>query len=254
MDIAELVLRDGDLVRATGRVVVDGDEVWFEPPLPMLLVYSSDPPAWRPSGLGVRTVGVDLEALDEGWASLSGVWQDDRLVVREQSSPDLRSDPGSDFGREKVPRWDRPPCPPPPGGWPYGELDENIDVPPELLSAYPITSLALFRPSPRQCVLVVAAEEPERVDAHLRPRYGDRLCVVRSRWTRRQIEDLLHQLREGMSRWMIYECGETVTEEGQPLVTADVSRVLPAFASFVRAVPDGLLSLNPWLAPRTARG
>lgn len=254
MDISELVLRDGDLVRANGRVVVDGDDVWFEPPLPMTLVhYSSDPPPPRPSGLGVRTVGVDLDALDEGWASLSGAWQNDRLVVRGQGDigPDSRRDLGPGFRREE-PRWDRPPCPPPPGGWPYGEPDENIDVPPDLVSAYPITSLALFRPSPRQCVLVVAAEEPEQVDAHLRPRYGDRLCVVRSRWTRRQVDDLLHRLREGMSQWMVYECGETVAEDGQPLVTANVSRVLPAFASFVRAVPDGLLSLSSWLAPRSA--
>jgi hypothetical protein len=271
VDISELVLRDGDLVRANGRVVVDGDDVWFEPPLPMTLVhYSSDPPPPRPSGLGVRTVGVDLDALDESWASLSGVWQNDRLVVREQANigrdfrrdlgpdfqrdlgPGVRRDLGPDVRREEEPGWDRPPCPPPPGGWPYGEPDENIDVPPDLVSAYPITSLALFRPSPRQCVLVVAAEEPEQVDAHLRPRYGDRLCVVRSRWTRRQVDDLLHQLREGMSQWMVYESGETVTEDGQPLVTANVSRVLPAFASFVRAVPDGLLSLSSWLAPHSA--
>jgi hypothetical protein len=242
VDVSGLVLSEGDLVRASGQVVVDGDAVWFEPPLPTPLVhYVSGPPPPRPSGLGVRAAGVDLGALADGWASLSGSWQDDRLVVSAQAPPD--------FGHEDAPRWDRPPCPPPAGGWPEGEVDENIDLPPDLVSAYPITAVAQFRPSRRQTVLVVATDEPEQVDAVLRPRYGDRLCVVRSRWARSQVDEVLLRLRESMPEWMIYELGETVAEDGQPQVAAKVSRVVPGLAGWVRTVPDGLLSLSPWLAP-----
>ena len=244
MDITDLVLRDGDQVRAYGRIVVDGGVIWFEPPLPVLLVYPPGPP--RPSGLGVPTAGVDLDALDDGWAALTGRWQGDRLVVTEQETRRPV--------QERTWRWDRPPCPAPAGGWPEGAVNENIEVPPDLLSSIPVTAVAMFRPSPRQAVLVVATEEPDQVDATLRPRYGDRLCVVRSRWARGQIDELLGQLRAGMAQWLIYTCGETVSEHGQALVTADVTRVLPAFAEWGRTVPDGLLTASPWLAPRPRLG
>ena len=254
VDISELVLRDGDLVRASGRVVVDGDEVWFEPPLPMTLVhYSSKPPAPRPSGLGVRAVGVDLDALDEGWASLSGAWQNDRLVVRGQGNigPDSRRDLGPGFRREE-PRGTRPPCPPPPGGWPYGEPDEDIDVPPDLVSAYPITSLARSGPVPGSASWWSPPRSPSRSTPTCAPGTAIASASSAADGPGAEVDDLLHRLREGMSQWMVYECGETVAEDGQPLVTANVSRVLPAFASSVRAVPDGLLSLSSWLAPRSA--
>ncbi len=248
-----MVLREGDSVRASGRVVAIGGIAWFEPSLPVPLVFyppGHEPPP-RPSGLGVQAIGVDLVKLDdrrerqgavEGWATLTGDWRQDRLVVGEQG-------PQSPAQYEN-PSWTRPPCPAPTGGWPEGVVDENFHLPPELYTSHVITSITTFRPSRTQTVLVVAAEEPQQVRATLRPRYGARLCVVPSRWTRRQIDDVTRRVRAEMLRWMIYSCGQSTTEDGQALVTVDLSRVLPAFAEWASTISEGLLSLNPWLTPR----
>lgn len=279
MDISGLVVRDGDHVRASGRVVAVAGSTWFEPPLPVPAIRYAPghEPAPRPSGFGVQAIGVDLADLAdrreqqgaiEGWATLTGTWQQDRLVVGGQDPPNP--------ARRAWVRWKQPPCPPPAGGWPEGDLDENLDLAPELepaasrirasmtgdaddsldpppqaLAPYDaITSIAIFRPSRRRAVLVVAAGDPQRVEAALRPHYGARLCVVPSRWTHAQIDDVTRRLPAQTRPWMIYEWGRSVGEGGQALVVAYCVRVLPAFAGWASAVPPGLLSVTPWLAPQ----
>jgi hypothetical protein len=253
VDVSGLVLRDGDTVRASGRVVAVDGATWFDPPLPVpaILYAPGRQPPPRPTGLGVPAVGVDLARLDrrrekqgavEGWATLAGIWQQERLLVSEQGPPTASVFEG--------PAWRRPPCPEPAGGWPEGDVDENLEVPAELDAAHGITSVALFRPSRRQVVLVVAAEQPQQVEAELRPRYGARLCVVPSRWTRRQIDDVARRLRAEMGRFMIYICGESTAEDGQAAVTVELTRVLPALAALARTIPAGLLSIRPWLPPQ----
>lgn len=257
MDVSGLVLHDGDTVRASGRVVADDGGTWFEPPLPVpaILYAPGRQPPPRPRGLGVPAIGVDLARLDrrwekqgavEGYATLAGTWQQERLLVAEQGPPIGSVSEG--------PGWRRPPCPEPAGGWPQGDVDENVDVPPDLLAAHQITSVALFRPSRRQVVLVLAAEEPQQVEAALRPRYGGRLCVVPSRWTRRQIDDVIGRLRAERREWMIYILGESTAEDGQALITVELTRVLPALASWARALPEGFMSLRPWLTPEARSG
>jgi hypothetical protein len=257
VDVSGLVLRDGDAVRASGRVVAVDGATCFDPPLPVpaVLYAPGRQPPPRPSGLGVPVIGVDLARLDgrreqqgavEGSATLGGTWQSERLVVAEQGPPT-----GSAF---EGPAWRRPPCPEPAGGWPEGDVDENIEIPAVLGAAHQITSVALFRPSWRQVVLVVAAEQPQQVEAALRPRYGARLCVVPSRWTHRQVDDVAGRLSAEVSRWLIYIFGESTAEDGQPLLTVELTRVLPSMAAWARAIPAGLLSIRPWLTPKARPG
>jgi hypothetical protein len=92
-----LVLRDGDTVRASGRVVADDGGTWFEPPLPVpafLYAPGRQPPPRL--SLGVPAIGVDLGRLDrrwekqgavEGYATLAGTWRQERLWVGEQGRP-----------------------------------------------------------------------------------------------------------------------------------------------------------------------
>jgi hypothetical protein len=70
--------------------------------------------------------------------------------------------------------------------------------------------------------------KPQQVEAALRPRYGARLCMVRSHWTRRQIDGVIGRLRAAWHDRMIYRCGESTAEDGQAAVTVELTRVLPA--------------------------
>jgi len=75
VDVSGLVLRDGDAVRASGRVVAVDGATWFDPPLPVPAVAYTpgrQPPP-RPSGLGVPAIGVDLARLDKRWEKQGAV-------------------------------------------------------------------------------------------------------------------------------------------------------------------------------------
>jgi hypothetical protein len=78
-------------------------------------------------------------------------------------------------------------------------------VPTEVLERHAVTSVALYRPSRRQVVVVLAAENPGRVRAALRARYGARLCAP-SRWSVSQIDDVLSRLRTETRRWLLWPC------------------------------------------------
>lgn len=248
------MLRDGDRAKACGRVVALGDECWFDPPLPVLLPYfpPGREPAPKPSGLGVRVEGVDLEQLSrrrhkdgatEGWTCLSGIWRDGRLIVREQEGD-------SDATPSPVTRWQLPPCDPPAGGWPTGGVDQNIEFEGDVdLHGAEVVAVTMFRPSSRQVVAVIASEDPALTRRRLGALLGDRLCVVQSTWTRAQVVDVRDQLDAHFHDWTLFECGETAGEDGQLEISVRPVRVLPGLAEFVAAVPEGLLAVDPWLKP-----
>lgn len=250
MDLWPLVLTDGCRASASGRVVAADGDLWFEPPLAVALVYfepGTEPPP-RPSGLGVRVDNVDLDALEqrrekdgavEGWAYLEGMWVHDRLLVDHQQSP--RLSPLDDIS-------DRPPCNPPPEGWPVGPVDENLDV--EHAHGDEVLFIAMSRPSANQVVLVVTSDDPALTSRRLTPIYGDRLCVVGSKWSRTQIETVRRGLEDNMGAWTAYlgSLGNT-NAQGQVQLSMDVVQVLPSLARYAEEVADGLLVVNPWLAP-----
>jgi hypothetical protein len=254
VDLWPLVLTDGCRAAASGRVVFADGQFWFEPPLPVPLVYyePGSEPAPRPSGWGVRLSEVDLERLDrrrnkdgatEGWAYLEGIWAEQRLDVLDQRPP--RPPPLDEIDHA------RPPCDPPSGGWPIGPRDENLDV--ERAQGDEVLHLATFRPSAHQAVLVVTSEDPEHTRDRLAPVFGDRLCVVRSKWSRGQIASVRQAVEDNMRDWTAYlgSLGNT-DEHGQVQLSMDVAQVLPALARYAEQVPDGLLLVNPWLAPLPA--
>jgi hypothetical protein len=197
---------------------------------------------WAGTGRGLNGRSARRATWRYRWRVLTWTgWRcGERLLVAGQ---ELLGSPEAEAWR----RWRRPPCPEPEDGWPEGDECENLPIPNDLRASLPIVSICLFRPSPRQVVLVVAAEQPVEVEAALRPHIGARMCVIASRWTRRQIDDLAADLRDGMREWLIYQCGESATADGQAVVFAKVARVLPAFAGWATPLPDGLLRIEPWL-------
>ncbi len=255
MDVSGLVLRGGESVTASGRVVILGDGAWFEPPLPVHpILISGGPPVARPGHFAVPVVGVDparlahrreRDGVVEGWAQLTGDWRPDgRMSVTAQRQPVAPAE-----GWRRTPEWRIPPCPGPPGGWPPGPLPPGADATgvEEL-----IVNRTVFHPDPDTEVLVVAAEQPERVAAALRPGYGHRLCVVPSRWSWRRLDEVAARLRTGMRDWLIYASGTSSAPDGQAIVTATMTRVLPDLADWAAGLPDGLLVAEPWLAPAPA--
>jgi len=269
MDFAALIIREGDRVSASGRLVRDGTGDWFEPPIPVAAtgsLYRGIRPTWRGS---VRIVGADFGAelwdrferdgVVEGHATLTGVWTAGRLRVERQ---DLYAPQPPE-----IPDWTVPPCPPPTGGWPHqswvydikevqsGERPAAAYVGPvydlgDLQESGAVVTVTTFRPSEDQAVLVVAAADPAAVEAHLRPQLGPLLCVVPSRWTRAELQAVRAHLHAHHEQWNLYAWGGcTSTEDGQARITASLTRILPEVAAWADSLPAGILGLTPWLIP-----
>jgi hypothetical protein len=260
VDLTGMVLRDGVVARAGGRVLVIDGEAWFERPLARTLVkvHPPRPPHQGPHAL--RAHGVDVNRLDrverhsggvlEGWATLTGTVRGRELHVHEQAPPAAWRPPKS---------WTTPPCPPPPTGWPtgpvyHGMTSANLPQPapgPDEQAELTITQLTIFHPQETQPVLVAAAEDPERAERALRPTFGDALCVIASRYTRQEIDETLHRLRTEMSthRWPMTSNGRSADRDGQATVFARFAWIEPEVAEWAATVPDGLLDLDIWLTP-----
>jgi len=267
MDFASLIIREGDRVTAPGRLVRDETGDWFEPPVPVAAPGSlsrSVRPAWRGS---VQIVGADFgdeltgrfkrDGAVEGYATVTGVWAADRLQVERQDLYVRR--------HHKIPSWTVPPCPPPEGGWPrqtwvYGIKDVQTGERPaaqyvgldydlgDLRETGAAVIVTTFRPSEDQAVLVIAAADPEAVEARLRPQLGQLLCVIPSKWTRAELEAVRAYLHAHHDDWNLYASGGyTSGEDGQALITARLTRMLPEISTWAASLPTGILDLEPWL-------
>ena len=75
--------------------------------------------------------------------------------------------------------------------------------------------------------------------------------MVPSRWTRAQLDEILRLRRgSGASSGSSYGSGPHHTEDGQARMTARLARVLPEIAAWADSLPDGIVALDPWLAPQ----
>jgi hypothetical protein len=254
MDVDTLVVREGDRVRATGRLLRNSQGDWFQPALPVAEPGGLERrvrPVWRQGA--IRVTGADFEEVSnrferdgevEGWATVTGSWSGEQLEVEQQAAPSPRS--------ASWPRWVTPPCPPPAGGWPTVmgrgdiELDYNLG---DLLETGAAVAVTLFRPGPDQAVLVVAASDVAAVEARLRPQLGELLCIVASQWTKAELDAVGDYLHAHHEQWGIYQWGPQNTDDGQAHMAARLVRVLPEIASWAAALPEGILLLEPWLMP-----
>ena len=256
MDWDEFVLRPGDRAGAWGRLVRTAHGTWFDPPLAVSPVLVRPRPVSPPSRLAVPVSGADftrvaqryeLDGDLEGWATVDGVWSGSELKVDRHSRRQPEPDP--------TPAWRSPPCPPPPGGWHganyTGNLDFNLG---DLRDSGAAVTVVKFRPGAGQAVLVVAAADAAAVEARLRPQLGQRLCVVPSRWTKHDIDEVRGQLRRHWEDWNIYLSAVAVSEDAQAFVTASLAQMLPEIAAWAATLPAGILTLKPWLVPAHAVG
>jgi hypothetical protein len=257
MEIEALVVRDGDRVAASGRLIRNRDGDWFEPVLPRALIGGAErrvAAAWRGA---VRITGASFDDLTnrferdgavEGYAAVAGIWSDDQLRALRQTAPE--------GAPHRYPRLESPPCAPPAGGWPHldwgrvssgrgmGNLDFNLGDLEDTGAAVAVTT---FRPSEDQAVLVVAAADRDAVEAQLRPQLGDLLCVVTSRWAKAELDALRAHLTAHWEEWNLYQLGPVNGEDGQTRMAAQLTRVMPDIAGWAAPLPRGILRLEPWL-------
>jgi hypothetical protein len=248
MDFAGLVVRDGDLVTASGRLVRNQAGDWFEPPV-WVAAVGGGPQVVRPvSPVAVRISGADFDELAtrfedgngtvEGLAALTGIWSAGYLHVRHQTVPGLID--------ARVPRWVTPPCPAPAGGWPRHGDNLGFDLN-DLPHTGVVVAVTVFRPGQDQEVLVVAAMDAAAAEAWLRPQFGERLCVVISRWTTAELDAVQAYLHARRHAWKLLQVGRSTGEDGQACIAAKLTRVLPEIASWAASLPAGIVSLDPWL-------
>jgi hypothetical protein len=257
MDVEGLVVRDGDRVAASGRLVRNRDGDWFEPALPFRLPFAIERRVAAPWRGAVRiarasfdglTNRFELDGAVEGYATVTGTWSDDQFRAIRQTTPENSP--------HRYPRWETPPCPPPAGGWPrldwgrgsWGRGEYNLDYDlGDLADTGAAVAVTTFRPSEDQAVLVVAAADRDAVEARLRPQLGDLLCVVTSRWTKAELDAVRAHLHAQWEQWNLYQLGPSNGEDGQTCMGAQLTRVLQEIADWGGSLPRGILALEPWL-------
>ena len=249
MDVDGLVVHDGDLAAALGRLVRNQAGDWFEPELP-LAEPGGRPRRVRPvSPFAIRIAGADFDDLAghfeddgmvEGFARVTGIWSGDQLQVQRQGVPKgIAIFP---------PLWIIPPCPAPVGGWPRHRDNLRVSLD-DLLDTGAAVAVTVFRPGPDQEVLVVAATDPDTVEARLRPQLGQRFCIVASRWTTEELDAVRAHLHARQRAWNLFQLGQSTGEDGQARIVAKLTRVLPEIAVWATSLPAGIMSLDPWLRP-----
>jgi hypothetical protein len=249
MDFDGLVVRDGDLVTASGRLVRNQAGDWFEPPV-WVAAAGGVPRTIRPvSPVAVHVAGADFDELAgrfedggamEGSATLTGVWSADQLQVQRQASRSPRD--------ARLPRWVTPPCPAPAGGWPRHGGNLRFDMN-DLPGTGGVVTVTVFRPGPDQEVLVVAAADPNAAEIWLRPQFGERLCVVATKWTTAELDAVRAHLHARHRAWNLLQLSQSTGEDGQACMAAKLRRVSSEIGLWAASLPAGIVSLDPWLRP-----
>ncbi|WP_427892900.1 hypothetical protein ACQHIV_08375 [Kribbella sp. GL6] len=268
MAARDLVFQSGDRVRTSGRFISGTDGDWLD------LQRSDDllikPPGWK-SELSIRLIGADAVAassevgpnLIPGRITVVGKWHAPALGEQVRLGDEsIEVEIQTPEGRPSLRRVDRthPPCPPPPGGWPLNVVwhdgwphspvsDMDLDIR-DLESSGALVHRAIFRPSEDQEVLVVAATDVEAVTRELSPSLPNQLCVVRSRFTRAQLDEVRDVLLAHFQEWRLESFGTgNSNAQGQPFATAEPVCVTPELAAWTDTLPNGLLLLNPTITP-----
>ena len=129
MDFDDLVVGEGDLVTASGRLVRNQAGDWFEPPVWVAAVGGGHQMIRPVSPAAVRIVAADFDELAgrfeddgtvEGFATLAGIWSAGQLHVQNQVVPGPID--------ARLPRWLTPPCPAPADGWPRRAGNLRFDM------------------------------------------------------------------------------------------------------------------------------
>jgi hypothetical protein len=248
---ADLVVRDGMRVRASGTVLAaPGKAVRFCAPATSTAPAGDDIPA---CGHGVVVTGVDLNALAEpveragaryGGATLTGTWRSGVLAVTGQAPPA----PAATAGSPVVP------CPAPASGW---TADGAVDG--RAVQTYAVENADRFR-SPwvgraddgaEVLVVEVVRGDAGAARTELRRRYSGNLCVVWSPGRSSLAEQVVKLDRVGPVVLDLMRDPATGVYAFGGADNVIVAMVVLTPELYDRLAAAGLtaVDLNPWLRP-----
>lgn len=252
------VVRDGDQVEASGRVVagVGGATRFCAPTISPAVAWV--PRHWSPQQcpVGIAVSGVDLQTLSlrheergmtEGMARLRGVYRGGRLTVTGQSAyaPPVNRVGGT-----------TPPCPTPSGGWTrIGSSIPGTDRLEAFERAHPgvLINRALFRPTPTTTVQVLVVDDPSALRAVLGADAAA-FCITRSRFPGAQIDAAWRDAGAVMRvrSQGVYEAVHSSDPDAQVTLVLGAVRVTDELKGLVEGYPPGLVSIDPWLTKVTS--
>lgn len=264
-DPAGLVVDDGDLVEASGQVIVaPGRPARFCAPAPVAAIGRTDdaPPE---CALGIDLTGVDAARLSDrslvkgvtvGQARLRGTWRAGTLQVTDQGPPAAAAPTGFD---------DSVPCPAPKGGWkPGGYVDSNAmheyvyDRHPDRFRPFwvghpdGLPTGPTTGPQPAEVMVVeVVAGDPAKEEQQLRKLYTGNLCVVSApgRPSLARQQQLRDQVTAAMDPVMTDPANGIFSFGGDDVFTVELMMLTPRLYDRFAAIGFDLLRLEPWLRP-----
>ena len=253
-----MVFDVGDRVTGWGEIRSDDDGVWFDPPHAIPLIGL--PPGQRlpRSNNAIRLLDLDADpdlgaqrtgSVSGGrWSTVTGIWLGEAIRVLSQ----VPLAPADRYAEPALPDWTVPPCSAPDGGWPSGTQQDLMELDLfDLRASENCVTTVTYRPRVDSVVLVVAATDVAAAEAQWRPVVGPRLCVVRSRWSKHQLEEVTGALRAGWQRWAISMISRPVDNQARSSVDTEVLRVVPDLARWAARVPEGILEVRATLTPAT---
>jgi hypothetical protein len=97
-------------------------------------------------------------------------------------------------------------------------------------------------------VEVLASTHPARTERELGPSYPRQLCVIRSRYTKSQVNEALALvMKVNAHRFAIYSFGHSVGLDGQQQIVVSTLMDTPALRAALSSAPAGLIHIDPWL-------
>lgn len=98
-------------------------------------------------------------------------------------------------------------------------------------------------------MLLVVAHGAEAVRARLEPLWGPDLHVVESRYTPDELDAAYAWVDAAVAADLLHSVGPEVTDEGVARTRVEVHHVDDRLADLARPLPDGILVVDPLLAP-----
>jgi hypothetical protein len=279
-ELADLHVGDGDLVTASGTVLVTpGQPVRFCAQVAVALPGYAGPERPPACEFAVALVGADPDRLAApkayqrtrwGGAAITGRYTAGTVTVTAQGPP--VAEPAA-YRRTHLP--DRTPCPPPPGGWrpgpiPRDQLDtlmQAIEARPtaygEAVMTYPDgiptgPMNAPGEPDPTEVAMVTTTLDPVAAELDLRAVYPGNLCIgaaVRSRADTDAVWRRVDPQRVGDAGWRRHRVHTGGPDHFAGRVRLSLVVLDDAAYAWLREVDagTGILDARPWLRPATPR-